>query len=197
MARLSLVPSALSLGTAERISDISLKSKAKYFDLPSGTNFENISERFKLFSGFSFSSLAFDILLDYFQITPDQIHQNKQYWNRELGMCWQKLIIESVKDLPDYQPAFRIDRKEPCDLILGKDAIDTKYRIGSGGSGTIKKLKEYATLLSDMGYRPVLLILREDNLKSTLSACQKGGWNTIIGEKALEYIREKTGRNLI
>ena len=138
-----------------------------------------------------------DILLDYFNITLDQIRQNKQYWNRELGMCWQKLIVESVKNLPDYQSAFRIDRKEPCDLILGKDAIDTKYRIGSGDSGTIKKLKEYAQLLSDRGYRPVLLILREDNLKSTISACEKGGWNTIIGDSALEYIRNRIGQDLI
>jgi hypothetical protein len=112
-------------------------------------------------------------------------------------MCWQRLIIESVKDLPDYQPAIRIDRKEPCDLILGKDAIDTKYRIGSGDSGTIKKLKEYAQLLSNRGYRPVLLILREDNLKSTISACEKGGWHTISGENALEYIRGRIGRNLL
>ena len=138
-----------------------------------------------------------DILLDHFHITLDQIRQNKQYWNRELGMCWQRLIIESVKNQSDYQPAIRVGRKEPCDLILGKDAIDTKYRIGSGDSGTIKKLKEYAQLLSDRGYRPVLLILREDNLKSTISACERGGWHTVIGENALEYIRGKIGRELI
>ena len=133
-----------------------------------------------------------DILLDYFGITYEQINQNKQYWNRELGMCWQRIIIESVKNRLDYQPAFRIDRKEPCDLIIGKDAIDTKYRIGSGDSGTIKKLKDYAQIISDRGYRPVLLILREDNLKSTISACAKGGWYIMTGRESIEYIREKT-----
>jgi hypothetical protein len=132
-----------------------------------------------------------DILLEHFNITANQIRQNKQYWNRELGMCWQKLIIELLKDKSDYQPAIRINRKELCDLVLNKDAIDTKYRLGSGDSGTINKLKDYAQLLLNMGYRPVLLILREDNLKSTISACEKGGWHTIVGNKALKYIESK------
>ena len=132
-----------------------------------------------------------DILLEYFNITTNQIRQNKQYWNRELGMCWQRLIIQLLKEQPDYQSAIRINRKELCDLVLGKDAIDTKYRIGSGDSGTVNKLKDYAQILLNMGYRPVLLILRKDNLKSTISSCEKSGWHTIIGNKALEYINSK------
>lgn len=134
-----------------------------------------------------------DILLDYFNITPDQINQNKQYWNRELGMCWQRIVIEQLKDRKEYRPPLRIDRKEPCDLILGQDAIDTKYRIGSGDSGTIKKFKEYSSLLSSMGYRPVMLILREDNLESTINACRKAGWTIITGNDSIEY----SGINLI
>ncbi len=137
------------------------------------------------------TSYSSDILLKHFNVTTEQIHQNKQYWNRELGMCWQKLVIECIKHRLDYSPAIRINRRELCDFILGQDAIDTKYRIGSGDSGTINKLKEYAQLLKNKGYRPVLLILRNDNLKSTVMSCKKSGWFTIIGNKALEFIESK------
>ena len=42
---------------------------------------------------------------------------------------------------------------ELCDLIAGKDAINTKYRIGSGDSGTLKKFKQYGRKLEGDGLR--------------------------------------------
>jgi hypothetical protein len=56
-------------------------------------------------------------------------------------MCWQRLISELCKKTcTDYDLAIRESRDELCDLVVGKDAIDTKYRIGSGDSGTLKKV---------------------------------------------------------
>ncbi|MHB1423170.1 MAG: hypothetical protein ACYC3I_08250 [Gemmataceae bacterium] len=32
-----------------------------------------------------------DPLMEVFGITPDRKRENRQYWGRELGMCWQLL----------------------------------------------------------------------------------------------------------
>ena len=103
-------------------------------------------------------------LMEVFGITPELKRENRQYWGRELGMCWQRLVIEVFKGTrKDYGPAIRIGADEPCDLTVGKLAIDTKYRIGSGDSGTLKKFKSYGPLLKKQGYEPVILMLRECN----------------------------------
>ena len=78
-------------------------------------------------------------------------------------------------------------------MIVGDDAIDTKYRVGSGDSGTLKKFKQYGKLLSDEGYRPVLLFLREDNLEAAITACRHGGWTVLMGADAFDYLYQKTG----
>ena len=81
-----------------------------------------------------------DILMDVFGITPQLKRENRQYWGRELGMCWQVLVTTVCKaTCDDYLPALRIGADEPCDFRLGMDAVDTKYRVGSGDSGTLKK----------------------------------------------------------
>lgn len=36
----------------------------------------------------------FDLLMNAFSITPQLKRENKQYWGRELGKCWESLIIE-------------------------------------------------------------------------------------------------------
>ncbi|MCK6510523.1 restriction endonuclease [Myxococcota bacterium] len=139
-----------------------------------------------------------DPLMDIFGITPDLKRENRQYWGRELGMCWQRLVTEVFQaNCPDYQPALQINRDEPCDCIVGSDAIDTKYRIGSGDSGTLKKFKQYGTLLSERGFSPVLLIVREDNLPAALTACKTGGWDVRTGEESFNYIYEKSGFDLL
>ncbi len=134
-----------------------------------------------------------DPLMDVFGITPELKRENRQYWGRELGMCWQRLIIEICKQTrpKDYGPALRFGADEPCDLVVGELAIDTKYRIGSGDSGTLKKFKAYAMLLRDRGYEPTLLIVREDNLPAAIAACR--GWNVITGDMTYAYIKQLTG----
>ena len=102
-----------------------------------------------------------DPLMAVFGITPDQKRENRQYWGRELGMCWQLLVTNILSHhCKEYSPAIKIGADEPCDCCVAKDAIDTKYRIGSGDSGTLKKFKAYGKLLKDRGYRPVLIIVR-------------------------------------
>ena len=39
-----------------------------------------------------------DVLMDVFGITPELKRENRQYWGRELGMCWQRLVIEVCRN---------------------------------------------------------------------------------------------------
>lgn len=134
-----------------------------------------------------------DILMDVFGITPTIKRENRQYWGRELGMCWQRLIVELCRQTcPGFTPALRFGADEPCDLTVGNQAIDTKYRIGSGDSGTLKKFKAYAPVLRDAGYEPVLLILREDNLPAAITACKVGGWTVLTRDETFQYIYKLT-----
>jgi hypothetical protein len=135
-----------------------------------------------------------DLLMDVFGITPELKRENRQYWGRELGMCWQRLVVEVCRQThKDFSPALRFGSDEPCDLVVGNQAIDTKYRIGSGDSGTLKKFKAYAPLLRQEGYDPILLIAREDNLPAAITACRTGGWNVFTGDMTYGYIKELTG----
>lgn len=134
-----------------------------------------------------------DILMDAFGITDKMKDQNKQYWGRELGKCWEGLVIEACRSLQNFQPALKIGADEPCDLRIGQYAIDTKYRVGSGDSGTLKKFKEYGALLKSNGYIPVFLFLREDNLQAAMTACQTGGWAIYTGEDSFEFIKNISG----
>jgi hypothetical protein len=135
-----------------------------------------------------------DLLMDVFSITPEMKRENRQYWGRELGMCWQLLIIEICKHTKkeDFGPALRFGLDEPCDLVVGQYAIDTKYRIGSGDSGTLKKFKAYGPMLRKKGYQPMLLILRTDNLRPAIKACEKGQWDVLTGADTLAFIRKLT-----
>lgn len=146
---------------------------------------------------YSVENNEYDILMNIFGITPELKRQNRQYWGRELGMLWQ-LIVTSLcqRYCADFAGALRVESDEPCDLIIGRDAIDTKYRIGSGDSGTLKKFKQYGNLLIEKGYRPVFLILREDNLPAAITACNSGNWTVLIGSQAFDYLEQKTGVNV-
>jgi hypothetical protein len=154
--------------------------------------------------GKSFSAKAFseespeeDDLMLVFGLTQAIKAGNKQYWGRELGMCWQRLIVELCRQTNgSFGAAIREGADEICDLTVGQDAIDTKYRIGSGDSGTLKKFKQYGATLIKSGYRPVLLILRTDNLPAAISACASGGWTVFTGEKSFEYLRQLTDFDL-
>ena len=73
-------------------------------------------------------------------------------------------------------------------MVVENYAIDTKYRIGSGDSGTLKKFKAYSPILKEMGYIPVLLILRDDNLQAAITACTVGGWKILTGDESLKFL---------
>lgn len=135
-----------------------------------------------------------DLLMAVYGITPQLKRENRQYWGRELGMCWQRLVVEVCRQTrTDFGPALRIGADEPCDLTVGNRAIDTKYRIGSGDSGTLKKFKAYGPTLVDKGFIPVLLIVREDNLGAAITACNSGGWTVTTGQRTFDYLLELTG----
>lgn len=140
----------------------------------------------------------YDFLMELYNISPELKRQNRQYWGRELGMLWQLLVNAIAKEHcpAEYKPALKFGADEPCDLILGEDAIDTKYRVGSGDSGTLKKFKQYGALLKEKGYRPVFLMVREDNLPAAITACKNGGWTIYAGDNALQYLQYKTGVNI-
>lgn len=137
-----------------------------------------------------------DLLMQAFGISPMLKRENRQYWGRELGKCWESLVIEACKISPTFQPALRIGSDEPCDLIVQNYAIDTKYRIGSGDSGTLKKFKSYGPLLRSKGYEPVFLFLREDNLPAAMTACKVGTWNIYVGKESFNFIKDISGFDL-
>ena len=138
-----------------------------------------------------------DDLMLVFGLTQEIKAQNKQYWGRELGMCWQRLVTELFRQTSnDFGGPVREGADEICDLVVGTDALDTKYRIGSGDSGTLKKFRQYGGRLQELGYRPVFLILREDNLQAAINLCARGGWTVIRGEATFMYIRNATGFDL-
>lgn len=137
-----------------------------------------------------------DLLMDLFDIDPATKRQNMQYWSRELGMCWQKLVVDVAQTHRTFSGPIRWGDDEPCDLVLAKTAIDTKYRVGSGDAGTMKKLKAYGRQLTEQGYTPVMLILRTDNLQSSVDACASGGWKIYTGQDSFKFIERRTGVDL-
>jgi hypothetical protein len=134
-----------------------------------------------------------DLLMKAFGITPELKRENRQYWGRELGKCWESLVIRACLNSEGFKPALRIGADEPCDLRVGSNAIDTKYRVGSGDSGTLKKFRQYGALLIEHGYQPVFLFLREDNLPAAITACKAGGWRTLFGDESFDFIEEVSG----
>lgn len=137
-----------------------------------------------------------DVLMDAFGITPELKRENRQYWGRELGKMWERLVVDVAKSQPTFEPAKKIGDDEPYDLILNGYAIDAKYRIGSGDSGTLKKFKQYGEYLKNEGYKPLILLLREDNLANAIGACKKGGWLILTGDESFEFIKNETGFDL-
>ena len=135
--------------------------------------------------------------MDVFGLVPAVKRENRQYWGRELGMCWQLIVTELFREAgKTFLPGYREGADELCDLITENDAIDTKYRIGSGDSGTLKKFKQYGIRLTELGKRPILLIVRDDNLPAAIGACRTGGWTILTGAETFSYITKKTGVDL-
>lgn len=82
-----------------------------------------------------------DDLMLIFGLTQTIKAANKQYWGRELGACWERLVIHLCQNTcADYQKA----RDRRYDLTVGSLAIDTKYRIGSGDAKTLRGFRQNA-----------------------------------------------------
>jgi hypothetical protein len=144
---------------------------------------------------FAEAESATDILMEVYGITPTLRAANRQYWGRELGMCWQRLCTELCRECcgDRYAAPRRYGDDEPYDFSVDDLAIDTKYRVGSGDAGTLKKFKANGRLLSREGLRPTMLILRGDNLASAVGACKAGGWEVLIGTDSFKLLMHLTG----
>lgn len=114
----------------------------------------------------------------------------------ELGKCLESLVIATCKTLDSFQPASRIGSDEPYDLRIDNLAIDTKYRVGSSDSATLKKFKQHGPLLREHGYEPVFLFLRADNLPAAMTPCEKGGWTIYIEKQSFQFIKDVSGFDL-
>ena len=55
-----------------------------------------------------------DVLMEIYGITQELKRENKQFWGRQLGMCWQLLIVELCKyTCSEYSDALRFGSDEP------------------------------------------------------------------------------------
>lgn len=134
-----------------------------------------------------------DILMNTFGITQELKRENKQYWGRQLGKCWERLVVTLAQHYcADFKPALRIGSDEPCDLVIGNDAIDTKYRVGSGDSGTLKKFRHNANVLREHGYLPTMLVVRHNNLPAAIKSASAGGWRILTGRDTFTYLEHVT-----
>lgn len=134
-----------------------------------------------------------DVLMKAFALTPHVKSENRQYWGRELGKCWERLIVQLCSSACEgYKPAPRIHGSEPCDLLVDKVAIDAKYRVGSGDAKTLRGFKANGLALSEMGYEPILLFVRSDNLQAAMGAFAAGGWRTYVGDDAFRFLEKLT-----
>ncbi|WP_104689735.1 restriction endonuclease [Helicobacter felis] len=140
-----------------------------------------------------------DILMDFFNITPEMTAKNTQYWNRELGMVWELVTKELLSSNKLFAPPESVDfgSDRPVDYFIDKIAVDTKYRMGSGDSGTLKKFKAYGEMLRSREYEPVFLILRDDNLPAALTAAKSGGWKVLIKHEAYNFIIDHGGIDIV
>ena len=135
-----------------------------------------------------------DLLMKIYNINVDEKRENMQYWGRELGMLWERLVVNVFRIYrPDeFGNAIKIGNDEPCDFTFCNYAIDTKYRCGSGDSGTLKKFKQYGEFFLNQGKIPLILLFRTDNLQAAITALNSGGWIIKQGDEAFNFILENT-----
>lgn len=137
-----------------------------------------------------------DALLEVFRLTPVTLNLNRQYWHRELGMCWERLVKHAFVGLPGYRGTLRGPEGSPCDFAIETTAIDTKYRLGSGDAGTLNKLVRNAEWLHSQGLIPLMLFLRTDSLPAATSRMRSAGWTLLAGAASFKFILERTGVDL-
>lgn len=138
-----------------------------------------------------------DLLMDAFGITPETKRENAQYWGRELGSVWQRLVFESFKHV---DKSTRTPPKQcpvhPCDVVTRGFGIEVKYRIGSGDAPFIKNLEANASVFTARGESPVLLVFREDSLATNIKRAGRAGWTVKAGAESLAFLLEHTGCDL-
>lgn len=139
-----------------------------------------------------------DMLMEMYQIDANQKSSNPQFYSSQLGHKFELLVRNvAMRYCPEYAPEIHVGTKVPCDLCIGRDAIDVKYRVGFADSGTIDKLRQNAQLLSKLGYTPVLLIFRDDNRIDTIRTAINSGWTVYMGNEAFDYINRWTGCDIL
>jgi len=166
------------------------------------SSLENTLEHYKkAFSAkvFNDESSDEDDLMLVFGLTQEIKSKHGQYWGKQLGHCWEKITAKLCKQKCENfgdRIKYGSGRKHLCDFVIGDTAVDAKYRIGSGDQGTLNKFVLYGKELQSKSYKPVMLILRNDNLPPAINACKKGGWEVKSGEDTYKYILEITGFDL-
>ncbi|MGV2437782.1 MAG UNVERIFIED_CONTAM: hypothetical protein LVT10_25185 [Anaerolineae bacterium] len=61
----------------------------------------------------------------------------------------------------------------------------------------LKSLNSMENYLQERGLRPILLIVREDNLPAAIKACHLGGWSCFAGKQSFDYILDRSGFDLL
>ena len=146
---------------------------------------------------FNEHEMTSDLLMEALGVTPATKALNRQYWGRELGSAWES-ILKAAWSRNDENHIFPQpgDPLRPCDIVGKGFAVDAKYRIGSGDSGTLQKLSRNAKTLLANQAKPILLIFRHDSLRSAVSAAKSGGWMVYEGQNTFDFVRCHLGVDL-
>lgn len=125
-------------------------------------------------------------------VTNEMKKRHPQRCGKLLGETWQK-VVTAYLDI--YSPsgigdAVRFDTRRPTDVVVDSVAIDTKYRFGSGDNNTITHLVETSRSLRALGYRPVMIILRDDSLRGALNRFRLAGWEVAEANNAFDVLAD-------
>lgn len=95
---------------------------------PLDQTLENILQRYSLsfsLKVFSEESATEDDLMRVFGLTQLIKAENKQYWGRELGMCWQRVITEVCREnCEDFRTPIREGKSDAYEYIRNKTGFE-------------------------------------------------------------------------
>ena len=131
-----------------------------------------------------------DLLMHAVKMTNAEKAVNVQRASRDLGRAWEILVagwfaLYATERVGD--PVL-LGRRKPTDVVVGNCAIDTKYRCGSGDGKHTKVQAATAEALKDLGYEPVMLVLRTDSIRANIKAYTHHGWRVLEGKAAFDFI---------
>lgn len=92
---------------------------------------------------------------------------------------------------PEELEARKSDKLK-ADFALGYLAIEVKYRMGA--KDALPRQKKAYGPLTDMGFKPVALMLRKS---PNADEMRKAGWDVHEGDAALQFIEDHTGIDLV